>query len=478
MQLQPFQERFLRGMEGAQISCFSAPRGAGKSWLSAQAAADALRKAGRGQEIGLVAGSVDQGRICFRFARSALGETGYRYLDSAQRCVATCLATGASLRVLPASGRTAMGLVNMPLVIADEPAAWRPSDGALLADALVTALGKPGSDMRLVLCGTLAPLGTDGHWWAEMVKAGTRPGVYVQLHQGDRDRWQDLRHVYAVNPLAKVSKELRETLKRERDEAMRDSRLLARFLSYRLNIPERDAANMLLEDVDLDRVFARPVPERDGQPFVAYDLGHSRAWSAAVALWPNGRCEALAIAPGIPSIADQEKRDRVPSGTYSELPGLTVADGLRVPPPAMLHDAALAEWGPPLEIVCDHFKLNTLRDAGAGDAPIQPRRTRWSEATEDIAAFRAMALDGPLSLAPESRSLLGYSMAMATTKHDESGGTRLVKSGFNNCARDDVAFAAVLAAGLWTREMTQPPAGEAFFVGFDGTITAFGKEAA
>ena len=43
----------------------------------------------------------------------------------------------------------------------------------------------------------------------------------------------------------------------------------------------------------------RPVPEREGRPIVGIDLGAGRAWSAAVALWRNGRVEALAVVPRV-----------------------------------------------------------------------------------------------------------------------------------------------------------------------------------
>ena len=59
--------------------------------------------------------------------------------------------------------------------------------------------------------------------------------------------------------------------------------------------------------------------ERDGRPIVGIDLGGGRAWSAAVAVWPNGRTEAFALCPGIPDIREQERRDRVNPGTYERL---------------------------------------------------------------------------------------------------------------------------------------------------------------
>lgn len=447
-------------MKTAPIAVFSAPRGNGKSSLSGLVAADALRAATRGEEIALVAGSVDQGRICFRFARAALGEDGFRYIDSAQRCAATNEATGAKLRVLAASGRTAMGLVRTPLVIADEPAAWRPSDGALLADAIVTAAGKPGSDMRIVFCGTLAPAPDESHWWRAMVAAGTRPGYYVQLHAGDRKRWRDLRHVYAVNPLSRISPTFRETLRRERDEALSDPRLKSRFLSYRLNVPSADESTVLLTVDDWERVTARPVPARDGAPVVGIDLGGGRAWSAAVAIWPSGRCEALAVAPGVPDLSGQERRDRVSPGTYARLAesgALRVADALRVPPASALWGAVLEGWGRPASVTCDRFRLSDLLDATAGTVPVEPRMTRWSTAAEDIRALRKLALDGPLSCAEGSRLLIAASLAQATVKSDDAGSTRLAKRDpSNNTARDDVAAALTLAAGAHVRAAVQP----------------------
>ena len=50
----------------------------------------------------------------------------------------------------------------------------------------------------------------------------------------------------------------------------------------------------------------------------------------------NGRVEARrAVAPGVPDLEEQERRDRVPAGTYGRLYDsgqLEVAEGLRVQP--------------------------------------------------------------------------------------------------------------------------------------------------
>ena len=198
--------------------------------------------------------------------------------------------------------------------------------------------------------------------------------------QGDPEKWDNWREIKRCNPLTAISPEFRAKLKEERDEARKDSRLKGRFLSYRLNVPTADESTTLLTVADWKLMLPRPVPERKGKPIVGVDIGASRAWSSAVATWRNGRTEAIALAPGIPSIADQEKRDRVPRHTYQKLVDqgqLVIASGLRVPPVATLVKAMRAKWGTPRFIICDRFKLSALRDA-VNFCPIKDRVTRWS----------------------------------------------------------------------------------------------------
>ena len=171
----------------------------------------------------------------------------------------------------------------------------------------------------------------------------------------------------------------------------------------------------------------------------------------------SGRTEARAIAPGLPSLAEQERRDQVPRGTYTRLAeaGTLTTDGARrVPRAAALVDA-LRPWGP-LVVVCDRFRLAELQDAGPG-LRLVPRVARWSSASEDIRALRRSAADGPLSVARESRALLAASLAVATVKTDDQGGVRLAKRGTNNQGRDDVAAALVLAAGAVSRLPVRRP---------------------
>ena len=456
--LRPFQRRFVSrafrpGIRTAALSC---PRGNGKSTLAGYLAARALTPGdpiyAAGSESVLIGGSIEQCRIVFRAARRILEPTGdYRFLDSATRCAITHKASNTRLRVVGSNAKTTMGLVDCPLAILDEPGVYETVAGGLMWDAVRTAQGKPGSPLRAVLIGTIAPA-TDG-WWPALIDAGSTGSTHVTALQGDAATWDRWATIRRCNPLMAAFSESRAVLLEERDKARGDSRLRAAFCSYRLNLPTADESTTLLTTADWERVCARPVPERAGRPVVGVDLGAGRAWSAAVALWPAGRCEAVAVAPGLPAVEQQERRDRVPARTYARLVEsgrLTLADGLRVPPPRLLLDR-IAPWRP-AAIVCDRFRLAELQDASGGRVRILPRVARWSDATFDIRSLRRAAADGPLSVEPESRGLLTASLAAATVKNDDQGSVRLAKrDAGNNTGRDDVAHALTLAAGAWER---------------------------
>ena len=322
--LRPFQREFIKRATAPDIdtAALSLPRGNGKSTLAGYLGARAMTPGDDlfrpGTESVMVAASLEQARIVFRFARAILEPMGgYRFLDSHTRIGITHKASNTRLRAIGSNGKTAMGLVNTPWVFADEPGAWEVNGGQLVHDAVQTAQGKPLSPLKSIYIGTLAP--ATGGWWHDMVSEGTRRSTYVQVLQGDPERWDKWHEIRRCNPLTMISSTFRRKLLEERDAARADSRLKARFLSYRLNVPTGDESTMLLTVEDWKRVCTRVVPPREGQPIVGVDLGAGRAWSAAVAMWRNGRSEAIAVAPGIPALAAQENRDRVPAGTYRML---------------------------------------------------------------------------------------------------------------------------------------------------------------
>ena len=465
LELLPFQKRFVARATDPKIdtAALSLARGNGKSALAAHLLTRALTPGDPlhvpGAEVLLCAASIEQARLCFRFIRAELEPTGhYRWTDGSTRIGIADRRDNTRLRVLSSNGKTSMGIVGCPLLVADEPGSWETNGGQLMADAIFTAQGKPGSPLRVVFIGTLAPAVSG--WWHQLVQAGSHGSVYVQALQGDREKWNTWEEVSKCNPLTKISPEFRKKLRQELAEAQADTRLAARFKSYRLNVPSGDESTMLLTIDDFEKVLQRPVAERVGKALVAVDLGENRAFSAAVAVWKTGVVAALAVCPGIPDIPALEKRDRVASGTYQQLVDagtLRIAHDLEVPPVAMLIDHLTSEWGRPASIIADRHREGNLRDASQG-IPIEPRVTRWFEAASDIRDLRRLCKDGPFSLEESSRSLMAASLSVATIKSDDTGNSRLIKSS-QNTARDDVAAGWLLAAGAYSRAMAKPKRG-------------------
>ncbi|MDE0387829.1 MAG: hypothetical protein OXI75_03925 [Rhodospirillales bacterium] len=271
------------------------------------------------------------------------------------------------------------------------------------------------------------------------------------------DSWHTIRR---VNPLVMHNATLRKTILRERDDARRDESQRPAFQAYRLNRQVEVYKDMLISVDAWRRVETREVPRRESRPIVGLDLGAERSWSAAWALWPNGRSECYAVCPGIPDLAERERQDGAPRGLYRRLEAdgvLIVDDGVRVSRPSTLIDHLLHEGINPKTIYCDRFALGTLKDAVAGRWPVVPRVTRWSEATEDITGFRRLVADGPLSIVPECRALARVALSQAVVHSDDQGSVRLTKRRHGR-SRDDVAVGGVLACGALARSLTRGPA--------------------
>ena len=463
-ELRKFQRDFVRRATSPFIdtAALCLPRANGKSWLAGYLAArvmtpgDALFRPGT--ESIVLAGTLEQGRIIFRFMRELLADNpDYRWSDSLTRVQVVHRPTRTTVIVRGANAKATFGLVNCPWVIADEPGAWKVLDGEVMHNSIQTAQGKPGSPLTALYIGTLAP--SLSGWWHELVERGSGGSTYVKLLQGDPLTWDSWGTIRKANPLTAVAPEFRRKLLEERDAARGDSRLQSRFLSYRLNLPTADESQILLTAEEWKTADSRPAPEPAGRPIVGIDLGGGRAWSAAVAIWQNGRVDGIALAPGVPDLAAQERRDTTPSGVYRDLfnnGSLRVAEGLQVQPPGQLWEFITDRWGVPVSVICDRFRLGELRDSIQGACPVEGRVTRWSEAAADIRALRKIVRDGPLTVNPSSRLLFRASLSVSVVKSDDAGNTRLVKRDKDNKARDDVAAALLLASGAFERASAVP----------------------
>lgn len=456
MDLLSFQRRFIKNVlrPGIRTACLSLPRGNGKTTLTAWLASRILDPNDElftdGKESHIVAASLGQAqRTLFKQLRTFLkNPNDYKIADSANN-VAYVMhkKTGTKISLLTASYRSAQGIVDCPWIFADEPAAWQTLGGSAMHTAIRTAQGKPGSRLKTVYIGTRSPADSDS-WWIQLLDKGSHGSTFVYDLQGAPSKWTDKRELRRVNPLMYRYPESRVVLVEELNEAKKNSRLKADFLSFRMNVPSQDESTVLLTVEDWKRILARTVPPRDSLCAVGIDAAAGRAWNAAVACWKSGRVEARAICPGVPSVAEQEKRDRVASGTYQRLIDagiLHVSHGRRVPLMSALIEVT-RDWKPKA-YVCDSFRQAEVLDAVNGKTQVIKRRTLWSEASEDIRNTRRLCLDGNIAIDPVSRPLLEHSMSVSRVENDTSGNSRLVKAKSDGSARDDVVSAFVLAAG-------------------------------
>ena len=457
--LRPFQRRFLKAAlaPGIEIAALSLPRGSGKTTLLAHLAARSLTLddplfVPAASNV-LIAGSIKQSRPGFRLARAELGEVGYRYEDSNQAVKILHRDSQTRLDVHAANAKTALGWLGARLILVDEGAVVSGD----LWDAIATTAGK--SETTIIIAGTLAPSGRDD-WWPKLVKRGSGHGVHVTVLQGDADTWDTWATIRKCNPLAGVNPRLRKTLLRERDEARRDDRLRARFMSLRLNLPTRTDGRELIPPDQWETVLDRPVPPREGAAVLGLDLGAARSWSAAALWWRNGRAEVYASIPGIPALDVQERSLGFGRGVLRSMVDrgvVVIAENKRVADIGVLLDRL-----PTVDVqgvVADRFLYGATADALAARRypPVEWRVGQWSTATEDLASFRSFVLDGPMSVAHECRALATLGMAEAEVERDTSGNARLHKRDWRK--RDDVAAALLLAGGAVRRWPVAAPLG-------------------
>ena len=475
--LLPFQQAFSEAVSRVKrppdIAALSCPRGNGKSWLCGRLVARSLTPGDslfdEGVENVLVSASRPQAAIVLEFAREALGEAqGYRWrkdgvehLDSRTR-----------VRVISSDAKRALGLgANIRIIIADEPGAWAPTAGLRLWNAITTALGK--RKMTVVAVGTLAPapLKGPGSWWPSFIASGTGDGRLVSLLQADPDSWRDFQEVLRVNPVAAINPYLRRTLEREHKAAIQSERAARTFRQFRLNLPGDPVDSQpLVTGAEWERVTARPVPARAGRPTIGVDLGGTRSWSAAAAVWPSGRIECWAIAPGVPTLAEQEREDQVAEGSYSELVrsgGLAVDAGRAVPSIERLL-SPIWPWEP-AAVVADPYRSAELQGVVAGRVRIIERARGGGEATSNVQSLRALLLDSPAGVAEDSRELLGSAFEQTALTVDSAGLTKVSKARAKR-SREDAAAALLLAAGEMARRPVSVPLRVAF-IARDRSVT-------
>ena len=304
-------------------------------------------------------------------------------------------------------------------------------------------------------------------------RRGAATGHHVALLQADPEKWAEFGEVLRVNPIASINPHLRRVLEREHRAALASDRAARTFRQFRLNIPgEAVESQPLVTTAEWARVCARPVPACEGKPVIGVDLGGNRSWSAAAAIWPSGRIEAWALAPGVPSLPDQEREDQVAPDSYLELVragGLAVDVGRAVPSVALLLSRVWA-WEP-AAIVADNYRAPELHQVVSGRVRVIEKARGGGESTSNVQALRSLLLDSEAGVDPASRALLSAAWAKTNLVIGNDGLTKVTKIDQRR-SRDDAAAALLLAAGERSRRPTPVPL-RAAVISSEGEVTWF-----
>ena len=224
------------------------------------------------------------------------------------------------------------------------------------------------------------------------------------------------------------------------------------FRAYDLNQPQSPSREMIVP-VSAWAACAGEQPPRDGPCIVGLDLGGSTSMTAAVALWRNGRMEAMGAFPTVPDLADRGKGDGV--GTrYLTMArrGELLTMGHKVTP---VHEF-LTEFAGRLNgtkvMACG---LDRYRQAEAEEAFLACN-LRWplvfrgqgahahADGSHDVRAFQKAVLSRHVF--PGDSMLMEHAIAESSVRRDPLGNPSLDKSRANG--RIDPLQAAVIATGL------------------------------
>ena len=461
--LLPWQSRFLSGAFGQpDDAALSMGRGNGKSTFTAAIACAAIDVDGPlvepMAECLLVASSFDQGLINFRhilnfleptLEKHGVGPKGrFRIQDSANRATIMDRKTGALLRVLGSDPRRLHGAAPKILLL-DEIAQWPPERVQPMLAALRTSRGKI-PDSKALWLGTRP--GTPDHPLQKALD-GIGTGFSLSFAAAKDDPPFQRRTWIKANPSLSHFPDLEKVIRLEADEAKRDSSAMQSFRSLRLNMGVSDVVSSVLVDADTWRgAMALPEPEARAREYIlGVDLGQNAAMSAASAYFSDGRLEAVAVFPELPSLAERGLSDGVGS-LYSQMAaaGELLQAGRRVSDVAALLRECLERWGRPVAICCDRWRVSELKQhLEAVNFPLAhlvERGQGYKDGGQDVRDFRAAVIGG--GVRPSRSLLLNAAMGEARVQGDPAGNWKLAKNtqgGRRANSRDDSCAAAIVA---------------------------------
>ena len=468
--LLPWQKRFLKGaFEQDDDAALSMGRGGGKTTFTASIACATVDVDGPlvepMAETLVIASSFDQGLKNFKhmmhflepsFEKYGIGGRGrFRIQDSANRATITDRETKAQVIVLGSDANRLHGAAPK-LLLLDEIAQWPQNKVRPMLAALKTSRGKI-PDSKCLWIGTRPS--TPEHPFQRALD-GHGVGFSLSYTAGKDDPVYQRRTWLKANPGLNHLPDLEKTIRSEADEARLDESALQTFKALRLNQGVSDTVVSVLVTADAWRsATSLPIPdERSSEYILGLDLGQNEAMSAASACFRDGRLEAVACFPELPSLAERGLKDAV-GNLYLRMSkrGELFQAGRRVSDIPQLLRECLERWGKPVAICCDRWRVAELKQhLEAVNFPLCDMRERgqgFKDGGEDVRDFRKAVTAGYVR--PSESLLLTNAMSEARAVGDPAGNWKLAKSsqgGRRAAAKDDAAAAGILAsAEAWRR---------------------------
>lgn len=372
------------------------------------------------------------------------------------------------------SGKYARNLMGLrpSLCVLDEPASLENPEEVYTA--LKTSLGKSTFSKLLVL-GTRSPDST--HFFTRLLESPA-VGEVVLDYSVPTDTKKPLTwaNVKKANPSIDYLPSLKDTVKRELDQAKTELAALHSFKALRLNYGEgrlETAALISPETYQIAEKSDLSGRERVGAAYVGLDLGYTISASSIAVFYPrSGFLEFISGFPAEPSLEERAKWHRLPpdffqravdKGELLTTPGQTLDV-------AMFLEQAFELLGMPANgvLIADPYRMRELKTAidetGAfRNLRFVPQAKRWRTSEDNIRNTQRAFLEEKVKIkAGELMATAAFGSARIEIR--DQGGTanmrlkaRSNRGATKNLPPDDIVAASLLALGAGYPAIDEKP---------------------
>ena len=342
------------------------------------------------------------------------------------------------------------------LVVADEIGMWdqkHRSQFSLMQSSMVAR-----EDSKMICIGTKY----EGILLKEGKAQAGHPNVYYKEYsaknedldfRNDKEVLQGLREACPSLGVTITYKRMRQ----EYEKAKQSKAAATSFAADYLNMPHYHEVRELLctlEELQGILCDQDDLPPKEGRPFLALDIGSSASMTACCAVYPNGRMEVMGAFPmDEMDLAEREKRDYLPEGTYESMhkEGTLLCLPGAVTPVDLFLEEVLKRHPNPIKVGSDrwrhrevlgYLKKNKLK------LPMVWRGTgahQKAEGSMDLINTQKAIISKSLKMVPNV--MFSQALAESIIRYTPTGSPALDKRAKQS--RIDCLQAAIIAVSLW-----------------------------